>query len=54
MWSADDVKGSFIVNGEQKLENDTVSTFDQEFSANSLLMNGSAEVQLRDNTKGGG
>lgn len=54
VWSADDVKGSFIVNGELKPENDTVSTFDQEFSANSLLMNGSAEVQLRDNTKGGG
>ena len=52
VWSADDVKGSFIVNGELKLENDTVSTFDQEFSANSLLMNGSAKVQLHDNTKG--
>ena len=52
VWSADDVKGSFIVNGELKLENDTVSTFDQEFSANSLLMNGSAKVQLHNNTKG--
>ena len=35
-----------------KLGNDTVSTFNQKFSANSLYMNGSAEVQLRDNTKG--
>lgn len=52
VWSADDIKGSFTVNGKLELGNDTVSTFNQKFSANSLYMNGSAEVQLRDNTKG--
>lgn len=51
VWSADDIKGSFTVNGKLELGNDTVSTFNQKFSANSLYMNGSAEVQLRDNTK---